>query len=70
MPKATLEQRVALLEKLVAGLQAGLRNGVQTPDWRSTVGMFSHNEEMKAIDAAGQALRAKERRRARRRAKR
>jgi len=36
-------------------------------DWRRTVGMFSGNELMKEVDAAGAKLRAQDRQRARRR---
>ncbi len=37
-------------------------------DWKRTVGMFSGNELMKEIDAAGQRIRDQDRQRARGRA--
>lgn len=66
MSQPTLDERVAALEKQMAELRAELAKVVQPKDWRSTIGMFSGNEAMKAIDAAGQAIREKERQRARR----
>jgi len=70
MSQASLERRVAALEKQVAQLMA---NGVVTPprkDWRRTVGMFAGDEMMKRIDEAGQAWREQERRKSRRRSTR
>jgi hypothetical protein len=65
-----LEERVAALEKQMAELKAELQRVAQgknqEKDWRSTVGMFSGNEEMKALDAACLAEREKEREKARR----
>ena len=73
MSKAELEKRVAVLERQVAALlaekngAAGLK-GVPEQDqgWRSALGMFTGDETMKAIDAAGRKLREAERRKARR----
>lgn len=65
MHEPTLDERVASLEKQVAGLLAGSGNGAPAKDWRSTLGMFSGNQAMKEIDAAGQSLRERERRVAR-----
>jgi hypothetical protein len=67
MAQRTLEERVAALEQQVQEFRVELQKALQPKDWRSTVGMFSGNEAMKAIDAAGQAIREKERQRARRR---
>jgi hypothetical protein len=64
MSQQTLEKRVEALEREVAELRTALEKVSQPYDWRSTVGMFSGNEAMKAIDAAGQAIREKERQRA------
>jgi hypothetical protein len=66
MPHNSLEERVAALERQMAELMAERKRSTETKDWRRTVGMFSGDEAMKAIDAAGQALREKERQKARR----
>jgi hypothetical protein len=66
MSQPTLEERVAALEHQMAELQAELARVAQPKDWRSTIGMFAGDEMMKRIDAAGQAIREKERQRARR----
>jgi len=60
-----LNRRVADLEHELAALK---RQVAVEPvkDWRSTVGMFTGDEVMKRIDAAGQAIRQKEREAARR----
>lgn len=65
MPSATLEDRIAALEKQVASMLAGQK---ATKDWRNAIGLFSGNELMKEIDAAGRAIREEERRKPRRRA--
>jgi hypothetical protein len=71
MDEFTLEQRVAALEKLVAELRLQIPPKDGTKDWHDAVGLFPHNEFMKEIDAAGQAFREAERKRASRsRAKR
>jgi hypothetical protein len=62
----SLPERVAALERQVAQLTAQLA-ALKTKDWRSTVGMFPGNEAMKRVDAAGQAIREKERERVRKR---
>ena len=66
MSQPTLEERVAALEQQVAQLKSGLEKIIRPKDWLSTLGMFAGNEMMKRIDAAGQAIREKERRQARR----
>lgn len=60
-----LIQRVAELEREVAELKRERMAETKT-DWRRTVGMFAGDEAMKRIDAAGQAIRETERRRAKR----
>ena len=65
MAQRTLEERVTALEHQVQELQVELQKALQPKDWRSTVGMFAGDEVMKGIDAAGQAIREKERQRAR-----
>ncbi len=67
MSLPTLEERVATLEKQVAQLMATAEKAAQPKDWRSTVGMFSGDQVMKDTDAAGQAIRERERQRARKR---
>ena len=66
MSQPTLEERVTALEQQVAQLQSELQKLTRPKDWRSTLGMFAGDETMKRIDAAGQAIREKERRQARR----
>ena len=66
MSQPTLEERVAALEQQVAQLQSELQKLTRPKDWQSTLGMFAGDETMKRIDAAGQAIREKERLQARR----
>ena len=62
--RPTLEERVQALEQKVASLTvAGARQN-KPKDWRLAIGLFPNNELMKQIDAAGQAIRDAERRRA------
>ncbi len=63
MTNPTLEERVSELEKKMAELMSNSNQ----KDWRKSLGMFTGDEIMKRIDAAGQAIREKERQRARRR---
>lgn len=67
MSQKDLEQRVSVLEEQMRRLISGKRAQPGPRDWLSSVGMFSHNSLMKEIDAAGQAIRARERQGARRR---
>jgi hypothetical protein len=67
MSQTTVEERVSALERTVAELVQSRRPAGRGKDWRRTVGMFSGNELMKEIDAAGAKLRAQDRKRARRR---
>lgn len=66
MPRQTideLEKRVSTLERQVADLLAN-GTGPGKKDWRRTIGMFTGDEAMQRIFAAGQAWRERERRRA------
>ncbi len=65
MGNPTLEQRVSELERKVARLMANSSASSSQKDWRRSLGMFAGDEMMKRIDAAGQAIREKERQRAR-----
>jgi hypothetical protein len=65
MPHQSLEERVRVLEQQVARLFSAGSQMNPVRDWREAVGMFSGNEAMKAIDAAGRAIREADRRRAR-----
>lgn len=65
MSQKNLEERVALLEQQVSRLLAQQFPEPGPMDWLKTVGMFSGNEAMKAMDAKILALRERERRRAR-----
>ena len=67
MSQTTVEERVSALERTVAELVQSRRAAGRVKDWQRTVGMFSGNELMKEIDAAGAKLRAQDRRRTRRR---
>ena len=61
-----LNRRVADLEQELAALKRQVETG-PVKDWRGTVGMFTGDDVMKRIDAAGQAIRQKEREAARKR---
>ena len=65
MPKQSLEQRAAALERQMEELRASIANGSHAKDWRSTVGMFPYDETWKRIDEAGRKWREKQRRKAR-----
>ncbi len=67
MSQTTVEDRVSALERTVAELVQSRRPAGRVKDWQRTVGVFSGNELMKEIDAAGAKLRAQDRQRARRR---
>jgi hypothetical protein len=65
MADATLEERVATLEQLVARLLRTTGQGEQSKDWRRTVGMFDGDLLMQEIIAEGQRLRDEDRRQTR-----
>ena len=67
MSQTNVEERISALERTVAELVQSRRSAGRLKDWQRTVGMFSGNELMKEIDAAGQKLREQDRQRARRR---
>ena len=67
MSQSQLEKRVTTLEKQVAQLTNQVERLNHRPDWRRTVGMFTGSDFMKRVDAAGQAIREKDRERAKRR---
>jgi molybdenum-dependent DNA-binding transcriptional regulator ModE len=66
MSQTKLEERISALERTVAELVQSRRPRGRSKDWRRTVGIFSGNELMKEIDAAGQKIREADRQRARR----
>jgi hypothetical protein len=66
MSQTTVEERISALERIVAELVQSRRRASRVKDWKRTVGMFSGNELMKEIDAAGQKIRDLDRQRARR----
>jgi hypothetical protein len=63
----SVEQRISALERTVAKLVQCRETAGLVKDWKRTVGMFSGNELMKEIDAAGQKIREEDRQQARRR---
>ena len=67
MSQTTVEERISALERTVAELVQSRRTTGRVKDWKRTVGMFSGNELMKEIDAAGRKIREQGRQRARRR---
>ena len=67
MSRKTVAERISALERTAAELVRSLRPAGRVKDWKRTVGMFSGNELMKEIDAAGQKIRAEDRKRARQR---
>lgn len=67
MSRTTVKERISALERTVAELVQSWRPAGRVKDWRRTVGMFSGNELMKEIDAAGQKIREQNRQQARRR---
>ena len=69
MRNLTLEQRVAALEKQVAGLQAQQRNGPTKDDWRQTVGIFTDHPDMLELFAEAMKIREADRKKARKRMK-
>lgn len=60
MPRLTLTQRVAELERQVKSLLDRL-GGERTKDWRRTVGAFSGDEFMREVFAEGRKIREADR---------
>ena len=65
MSQTNVEERIAALERTVAELVQSPRPARRVKDWKRTVGMFSGNNLMKEIDAAGHKIREQDRQRAR-----
>jgi hypothetical protein len=63
----SVEERISMLERTVAELVQSRLSAGRVKDWKRTVGMFSGNDLMKQLDAAGQKIREQDRQRARRR---
>jgi hypothetical protein len=70
MPRPSLEERVAALEREVAELKASSGNGSSPKDWRRTIGMFTDDPAMQRLFAEAMRLRETDRARARRTARR
>lgn len=66
MSQTNVEERISALERAVAELARTRAPDGRVKDWKRTVGMFSGNELMKEIDAAGEKIRELDRQRARR----
>jgi hypothetical protein len=66
MSRATLEQRVAALEKRVDALVVQQVEAGRPKDWRRTIGAFTGDDLMKQIFEEGRKIREAERKRARR----
>jgi hypothetical protein len=64
MSRATLEERIATLEKKVDALMIKRGRAGATKDWRRTSGAFTGDEVMKQIFAEGRKIREAERKRA------
>jgi hypothetical protein len=64
MSRATLEQRVAALERQVGTLLAKHAGTKRAKDWRRTRGVFTGDDLMKQIFEEGRKIRAAERKRA------
>jgi hypothetical protein len=65
MARATLEQRVAELERQVAALLANHGAPARVKDWRRTLGAFTGDDVMKQTFAEGRRIREAERKSAR-----
>jgi len=64
MSRATLEERVAALERQVSALLANSAGTVREKDWRRTRGIFTGDQLMKQVFEEGRKLRVAERKRA------
>jgi hypothetical protein len=65
MSRATIEERVAALERQVGALLANDNGRGRMKDWRRTRGAFTGDELMKQVFAEGRKIREGERKRAR-----
>ena len=61
MGQATLEDRVADLEKTVAKIIAGSYRSPVKKNWRDAVGLFNDDPIAKAIDEEGRKIRQADR---------
>ncbi len=66
MSRATLEERVAALERRVGDLLAHQAGVGRAKDWRRTRGAFTEDDLMKQVFAEGRRIREAERKRAQR----
>jgi hypothetical protein len=66
MPRATLEECVAALEKQVGDLLSNQAGVGRAKDWRRTRGAFTGDDLMKQVFAEGRRIREAERKRAQR----
>ena len=64
MSRATLEERVAALERQVAALLANHAGTGRAKDWRRTRGVFTGDDLMKQVFEEGRKIRDAERKRA------
>ena len=64
MSRATLEERVAALEKQVGVLLSNHAGTGRAKDWRRTRGVFTGDDLMKQIFEEGRKIRVAERKRA------
>jgi hypothetical protein len=64
MSRATLEERVAALEKQVGALLANRAETGRAKDWRRTRGLFTGDDLMKQVFEEGRKIRDAERKRA------
>ena len=64
MSRATLEERVAALERQVGALLANTAGTGLAKDWRLTRGVFTGDDLMKQVFAEGRKIRDAERKRA------
>jgi hypothetical protein len=65
MTLATLEERVAALEKQVESLVADCAQLVRNKDWRRTSGAFTGDDLMKEVFKEGRKIREADRKRTR-----
>ena len=63
MARATLEDRVATLEKQVGALLASQSGSGRIKDWRRTYGVFTGDDLMKQVFEEGRKIRDPERKR-------
>lgn len=67
MTQATLEERVATLERQVAALLSERQGNGRVKNWRRLIGAFTGDDVMKQIFEEGRKIREADRREARKR---